>query len=513
MAVFPQCLTPGRVQQLLDGQLLPEEETQAIAHLDGCASCRGMMDASIGGVEWHTELRTLLSDDGTDSVHSLSRDAVDSHSQDLDGGLVPDPASVIERLNFLAPSEDPRMLGRMGVYEVMGVIGHGAMGIVLKAFDAALNRHVALKVLWPHLATNAAARQRFAREGRAAAAVVHEHVVPIYAVDEFRGLPYIVLRYVPGRSLQERIARQGRLQVDEILRIGRQIAAGLDAAHAQGLIHRDIKPANILLEHGIERVLVTDFGLARAADDASLTHSGMIAGTPMFMAPEQARGDAMDCRSDLFSLGSVIYMMCAGQPPFRAETMIGVLNRICNSEPRRLRELNSDVPEWLECLVQRLMAKSSEQRFQSAAEVAQILNEELAHRQCPTSIAQPCRKWLRHKWNWRVAATWLSVSIIIIAVFAGVTALNWRLGIRDTIGLDKQENRVEQPSPRSEFWLGPVSTAELLDLHNELHYEADRWERALMTAPYRGRSKETEWQAFQAQVLEFEAKLRMDLHE
>lgn len=210
----------------------------------------------------------------------------------------------------------------MGVYEVSGVIGYGGMGVILKALEPSLNRYVALKVLWPHLAVHGAARQRFAREARAAAAVVHEHVVPIYAVDEFQGIPYIVMQYVPGRSLQDRITRDGGLPLEQILRIGRQIAAALDAAHAQGLVHRDVKPANILLENGIERVLVTDFGLARTADDASLTHSGMVAGTPQFMSPEQARGELIDHRSDLFSLGSVLYTMCTGHPPFRAETLM-----------------------------------------------------------------------------------------------------------------------------------------------------------------------------------------------
>src|SRR5581483_10498584 len=126
--------------------------------------------------------------------------------------------------------------------------------------------------------------------------------------------------YIPGCSLQDRLDRQGPLELKEILRIGMQVAAGLSAAHAQGLVHRDIKPANILLEHGVERVKITDFGLARTIDDASLTASGVIAGTPQYMAPEQARGEGVDHRSDLFSLGSVLYAMCTGHSPFRAET-------------------------------------------------------------------------------------------------------------------------------------------------------------------------------------------------
>src|SRR5262249_29409220 len=152
--------------------------------------------------------------------------------------------------------------------------------------------------------------QRFTREAQAAAAVSHDHIVTIHAVEEASGLPYLVMQLVAGMSLQERLDREGPMELPEILRIGLQTASGLAAAHAQGLVHRDIKPANILLENGVERVKITDFGLARAAADASLTQEGVVAGTPHYMSPEQARGEAIDQRSDLFSLGSVLYAMC-----------------------------------------------------------------------------------------------------------------------------------------------------------------------------------------------------------
>src|SRR2546426_12593279 len=169
----------------------------------------------------------------------------------------------------------------------------------------------------PHLATSAAAR-RFIREARAAAAVRNEHVINIHDVNELNNPPYLVMEYIDGVSLQERLDRRAPLELKEILRIGMQAATGLAAAHAQGLVHRDIKPANILLENGVERVKLTDFGLARLADDASLTQSGVVAGTPQYMAPEQARGEAVDSRADLFSLGSVLYALCTGRAPFRA---------------------------------------------------------------------------------------------------------------------------------------------------------------------------------------------------
>jgi serine/threonine protein kinase len=199
-------------------------------------------------------------------------------------------------LDFLTSPQTPDNLGRLGHYEVQEVIGRGGMGVVLRAFDEELHRVVAIKVMSQQLATNATARKRFKREAQAAAAVTHDHIVTIHAVEEANGLPYLVMQYVAGLSLQERLDRDGPLELHEILRIGMQTASGLAAAHAQGLVHRDIKPANILLENGVERVKITDFGLARAAADAHLTQSGMVAGTPRYMSPEQAEGGRLDDR-------------------------------------------------------------------------------------------------------------------------------------------------------------------------------------------------------------------------
>ena len=269
------------------------------------------------------------------------------------------------------------------------MLGRGGMGVVLKAFDPALSRNVAIKVLSSSLATCGAARRRFLREARAAAAVVHEHVVGVFAVVESAGLPFLVMEYVPGRSLQDRLDRSGALSLPQVLRIGMQTAAGLAAAHAQGLVHRDVKPANILLENGVERVRLTDFGLARAAADAGLTYSGVVAGTPHYMAPEQASGETTDHRADLFSLGSTLYAICAGHPPFRAETPLAVIRRVCDDQPRPLRDINPEVPEWLEAIVFRLMDKDPARRYQSASEVADLLERCLAHVQQPLSTPLP----------------------------------------------------------------------------------------------------------------------------
>src|SRR5262245_14475026 len=246
-------------------------------------------------------------------------------------------------LAALAPSPGAAALGRVGPYTVTAVVGRGGMGVVFKARDDKLNRVVAIKVLAPELAANPTARKRFEREAHAAAAVVHQHVVTIHAVDVDR-LPYMVMEYIDGQSLQEKIDREGHLKLVEILRIGQQVAAGLAAAHGHGLIHRDVKPANILLENGVERVRITDFGLARTVDDGGVTRTGEVAGTPQYMSPEQAQGLPLDAKSDLFSLGCVLYAMCTGRSPFRAETALATARRVCEDAPRPIREVNPDIP-------------------------------------------------------------------------------------------------------------------------------------------------------------------------
>ena len=240
-----------------------------------------------------------------------------------------------------------------------------------------------------------AARKRFEREGKSVASVAHEHVVPVFGVAEQNGNPFIVMQYVPGGSLGERIESQGSFDSADVVRIAMQIAKGLAAAHAQGIVHRDVKPGNVLLESNGHRAMVTDFGLARVADAASFTRSDTIAGTPQFMSPEQAKGDVLDERSDLFSLGSVMYAACTGRPPFRSETIFGVIKKVCESEPRPIRDINPKIEPWLVSFISRLHQKNRDNRFRSAEEVAEILSKELAHMQSPVSVAQPTREWDR----------------------------------------------------------------------------------------------------------------------
>ena len=369
---------------------LPESETSRLAdHLNHCEACRQTLERLAAGSRICTELRESTHEFGpVPPSKSAATETLGAHSRE-----VPKVNDLIA-LDFLNAPSKPGSLGRLGPYDVTEVLGHGAFGIVLKAYDAALSRFVAIKVLAAQLAVSAAARSRFAREAKAAAAVVHENVVAIHAVNSWNGLPYLVMPCIAGRSLQERVNRDGPLSVKEVLRVGMQAARGLAAAHDQGIVHRDIKPSNILLENGVERVKLSDFGLARAVDDASQTQSGVIAGTPQYMSPEQARGEAIDHRADLFSLGGVMYFMCAGRPPFRADSTPAVLRRVCDDRHRPLRDVNPDIPHWLAAIIDRLLAKEAGGRFSTATEVAEVLKYHLAELQ-RTGTSAPFGRTLR----------------------------------------------------------------------------------------------------------------------
>jgi serine/threonine protein kinase len=335
-----------------------------------CPGCGGVIDvpglpepASAASPGPRREARSPVPGDAADLPTVLPRP----------GEAVPDPEGV------LAPPQGPGELGRLGPYRVLGVLGGGAMGVVYHAEDEQLRRPLALKALRPALAASAGARERFLREARAAAAVKNDHVVTIYQVGEDRGIPYLAMQLLHGESLEACLRRRRRLPPGEVLRVGRDIAEGLAAAHARGVIHRDIKPANVWLEArpgepGASatggRVKILDFGLARAAtEDARLTRSGAVVGTPGYLAPEQAQGRSVDERSDLFSLGCVLYRCCTGEPPFRGPNTLAILTALAVETPRPVRELNPAVPPGLSDLVRRLLAKDPAGRPPSARAV------------------------------------------------------------------------------------------------------------------------------------------------
>jgi serine/threonine protein kinase len=414
---------------LLNGELPDEQQADLCTHLENCSICQQRLESLAAGKEtWTDAARNLNAGQKAPEIglQRILNETTESPGAE-EGGQEP--------LDFLSPPADPSHLGKLGEYEVIEVISRGGMSIVLKAFDAGLHRMVAIKVLAPQLAATAAARTRFHREGRAAAAISHDHVAGVFEIGEAHGLPYLVREYISGESLQERLDRQGPMELKEILRIGMQMAQGLAAAHAQGLVHRDIKPANIMLHNGVARVKIIDFGLARTLDDASLTQSGVITGTPQYMSPEQARGDAIDARTDLFSLGSVLYAMCTGRSPFRASTTMGVLKRVSEESPRAVREVNADVPAWLVEIINKLHAKNPAERYQSATEVAELLGRHLADMQqgaltspalvSPASLSVPSSHSSDRssKRPWAIAAAFLPViaGLLVVSEATGVT--------------------------------------------------------------------------------------------
>jgi formylglycine-generating enzyme required for sulfatase activity len=391
-----------------------------------------------------------------------------------------------EPLTFLSPATRSDSLGRLGHYEMLQVLGRGGFGIVFRAFDDMLQRVVAVKVMAPQIATLSPARKRFLREARSSAAVRHENVVQVYEVGE-QPLPYLAMEFIPGETLQQKLDRNGPLEVSEVLLTGRQIAEGLAAAHACDLIHRDIKPGNVLLEGGSHKAKITDFGLARAADDASISQSGVIAGTPLFMAPEQALGHKIDHRADLFSLGSVLYQMVSGRPPFRAPTALAVLKRVAEETPRPIPEIIPETPAWLCGIIAKLHAKNPDDRFQSAREVADLLADceaKLKAKQEVKNILPAVAK--PAGWKWIAAAAVLLLSVIAPAVteFAGVThlfrgqqppadpdrkAAEYVLSIGGVVQVDDRDRKINAAAelPRDPFrltWVGLMHSNQVSEM-------------------------------------------------
>ena len=406
---------PCRIRDFLESDQYQLEASDLIQHLDECEACRQLLESEVGGTEVWGRITDLLRPSEFDQA---SRAEFSSATRS--GPLVDQPSIVKEVLASLVPAEDPYHLGRLGPYQITGVVGVGGMGVVLKAIDPSLDRVVAVKVMSPRLANQEKARQRFAREAKAAAAVLHPNVVPIHSVSSETTLPYLVMACIRGGSLQKRLEREGALPLVEILRIGSQIAAGLAAAHEQGLVHRDIKPENILLEEGVERVTITDFGLARAVDDHSVTQLGAIAGTPQYMSPEQARGEVIDQQSDLFSLGCVLYALCTGRPPFQAETSYVVMRKIIDENPVPIQKRNREIPEWMSRIVNKLMAKQPSERFRSAQEVYSLLEECLSHVQQPNSKPLPSviSRGDRRIWRWLGwGGAACAAALLVVAMF------------------------------------------------------------------------------------------------
>lgn len=418
MNVETTCPDPKQLEGLLGGSLTPPEQSAITEHVGGCVTCQQALDRLAAGPTV-SDLGQLVRDKpASDSAYWQAVAELDSDITKPGAGRHARSPEV--RLDFLPPSDDPTHLGRLDQFAIRSVIGRGGMGIVLRGFDTYLERDVAVKVLDPAMADDELARKRFCRESRTAASVNHENVVAVHHVahEESEDIPYLVMQLIDGEALDDRLAR-GRLDLKEIVGIGAQVAAGLAAAHEKGLIHRDVKPANVLLERGTNRVKLTDFGLARAAEDVRLTGTGLVTGTPLYMAPEQARGEELDARADLFSLGVLLYELCTGQTPFEAKTPLAVLKRLTDEPHRPVRQLNPDTPEWLAYVIDRLLAKSPADRFQTAREVADLLDFQWSAMKSSSDAVPVCPEKRAHRRRQILAA----MAIVAVSALASAAAV------------------------------------------------------------------------------------------
>jgi len=262
-----------------------------------------------------------------------------------------------------------------GRYSLERELGRGGMGVVILARDVALDRLVAIKLLPPFMAGHPVMRERFLQEARTAAGLSHPHIVPIHSVEEHGEMVFFVMGYVDGETLRERVERMGPLSPRAAMKLFQEVAWALSYAHEHGVVHRDVKPENIMIERATDRALVADFGIAQLADDERSTPRGQVVGTARYMSPEQAAGEEVDARSDLYSLGASAFFALTGRPPFQAANVPALLAKHVTEPAPRLASMRKEVPDKLALVVDRCLEKAPEARFASGHELAEALGE------------------------------------------------------------------------------------------------------------------------------------------
>ncbi len=318
-------------------------------------------------------------------AHCQARLRVRRESQSSSASLAETPSSTP------SPAEDPLVGQTLGPFEIVEFLARGGMGKVYRGRQPSLRRDVAIKVLAARLADDASYVERFRREARTAAAVSHPNIIEVHDIGEDRGHLYIAMEFVDGESLADILKRTGRMASDRALEIMKDVADALTCAHDHGILHRDIKPANILItKHG--RVKVADFGLAKQTGvDVSITVTGQTLGTPLYLPPEWARGQPLDGRTDLYSLGATFYQVIAGSPPFMGETATEVIVKHLEEEAPPLQQLAPDAPPALCRVIHRLLRKDPAERYQSAGDLldALLCVETLMAPTAPDDVAGP----------------------------------------------------------------------------------------------------------------------------
>ena len=409
-------LNENELRLLLESAEVDCAHSDAEAHLSDCFDCRTRLELLAMNGEWFDEYRGLLSTTCTNGLLALTSagDGPNATSREPKNHKHFEQIALNGMLRDLLPQPShPELLSRIGHYDVERIIGFGGMGVVVKAWDTELRRPVAIKLLMPRLLHDGTAKQRFAREARAAAAILHPNVIGIHGINETNDLPWFVMPLINGPTLQELVAEAGPLKESEIARIGVQIASGLAAAHSHGVIHRDIKPANILVDNHVNRVVITDFGLARRDFEHSMTGTGSVAGTLEYMSPEQTRNEVLDARSDLFNVGALLYFLASGATPFRSESPAGVIHRIVNDAHADVRTHNPEISESLSSTIDCLLSKSPADRFDSAAELEGHFSQLIAHLNRPTQHAAPL---IRRKQKRVKQTRWLAGGLFAVAL-------------------------------------------------------------------------------------------------
>ena len=381
-----KCPDQETLVKFLQGKLVPPDLDQCESHVEICDNChdtlRGLnpSDTLSECVSKAMQPSEAFSDDAA-VVENLVRRLVQSDigsdiTQNRIGANEVMHDRAAEVLRYVSPDpEDSESLGMLAGFRLLELIGAGGTGVVFRAHDLALDRVVALKVLRPSLGE--IARDRFVAEARAAASIDHENVVTIYQVGQQDRLAWIAMRWLPGETLESLLLREGPLEESQVRSFAIQIAQGLEAAHGQQLVHRDIKPANIWIGEPDRKIRILDFGLVRITDsDPNLTATGMLAGTPNFMSPEQAKGQELDARSDLFSLGCVIYQMLTGRLPFGSPTILATLQAIQTQQPPSPIEAGACCDEELSDLTLALLEKQPANRIPAAEALVKCLQQE-----------------------------------------------------------------------------------------------------------------------------------------